>query len=159
MDLRLLYAIILTLMPISELRLGMPLAIRYALDKNISLGLIFLLIVLVNIILIFFILYFLDHLHGFLLNNKSYRNSFEFFLKKFQKKIDKFEKKYETLGFLALTFFVAVPLPGTGAWGGSLISWLLGLERKKSILAISIGVIISGIIIFFGTLGFNALFS
>ena len=54
--------------------------------------------------------------------------------------------------------FVAVPLPGTGAWSGCLVSWLLGLDRKKSILAISLGVIIAGLIILFASLGVFSLF-
>jgi len=79
-------------------------------------------------------------------------------VKRFQKKVDKFEKRYETLGFLALVLFVSIPLPGTGAWTGCLISWSLGLDRKKSIIVISLGVLIAGIIILLGTLGFINLF-
>lgn len=159
MDLRLLYALILTVMPFTELRIGLPVAITYAIDYNIPLFFVFFLIVLLNILLIFFIFYFLDNLHAVLMNIKFYRKTFERFLKRFQKRVDKFERKYETLGFLALILFVAVPLPGTGAWSGSLVAWLLGLERKKSIISIALGVIIAGILIFLGTLGFINLFS
>ena len=69
------------------------------------------------------------------------------------KKIDKFERRYSALGFVTLVLFVAVPLPGTGAWTGSILSWILGLDRKKSILAISLGVVLAGILVFAGTLG------
>ena len=62
------------------------------------------------------------------------------------------------MGFLALVLFVAVPLPGTGAWTGCLASWLLGLERKKSILAIACGVLIAGIYVLLGTMGIIGLF-
>lgn len=153
MDLRLLYAILLTILPITELRLGLPLAIRFALDNNIPVLMVFMTIVLTNILLIFFIFYFLDHLHVFLIKFKIYDNFFKKFLKKFRKKIDKFEKRYESIGFFALIFLVAIPLPGTGAWSGSLVSWLLDLDRKKSILAISLGVFIVGVFIFLGTMG------
>ncbi len=158
MDLRLIYAIILTILPISELRGGLPLAIIYATEHNIPIILIFSLIILLNILVIFFIFYFLDNLHHVFMNIKFYKKFFEFYVKRFQKKIDKFEKKYSTLGFLALTLFVAVPLPITGAWSGCLVSWMLDLDRKKSIIAISSGVIIAGIIILFGTMGFINLF-
>lgn len=158
MDLKLLYALLLTIMPFTELRIGLPIAITFALEHNISLISVFFLIVLLNILLIFFIFYFLDNLHIALMNIKFYRRTFERFLKRFQKKVDKFERKYETIGFLALTLFVAVPLPGTGAWAGSLVSWLLGLDRKKSIISIALGVVIAGILIFFGTLGLINLF-
>jgi uncharacterized membrane protein len=154
MDLRLLWAIILTIMPVTELRVGLPVAILYAIEQGIPVGLIFCLIVLLNILIIFFIFYFLDHLHHIFLKCNLYKKLFGKYLGKFQKKVDTFEKKYETLGFFALVLFVAVPLPGTGAWTGCLLSWLVGLDRMKSILAISIGVVIAGLFILFGTLGF-----
>jgi len=159
MTLKLLYAILLTLLPGTELRLGLPLAMLYAKDNGISLILIFLLIVLINILLIFIIFFFLDHLHVWLMNFKFYERFFKASLKRFQKRVDKFEKRHAALGFLALTLFVAVPLPGTGAWSGSLVSWILGLDRKKSILSIALGVLIAGLLIFLGTFGFLSLFS
>jgi len=158
MDLRLLYAIILTLMPITELRVGLPVAITYSIDKDIPIFLIFSAIVLLNILLIFFVFFFLDYLHSKLMNIKIYEKIYNIFLKKFRKKVYKLEKRHEVLGFLALTLFVAIPLPGTGAWTGTLASWLLGFDRKKSILAISLGILIAGIIILFGTLGIINLF-
>jgi len=153
MDLSLLYAILFTLAPITELRIGLPIAINFALKNNISVIFIFFFIVLINILLIFFIFFFLDRIHKFLMRLKIYRKSFEFYLDKIQKKVDKFEKRYNEVGFFALMLFVAIPLPGTGAWSGCLLSWILGLERKKSIIAIALGVTIAGLIILLGTLG------
>jgi len=157
MDLRLLYAIILTILPGTELRLGLPVAMLYAQDKGASLILVFLLILLINILLIFFIFFFLDYLHKWLMKLKFYERFFKAYLKRFQKRVDKFEKRHAALGFLALILFVAIPFPGTGAWSGSLVSWILGLDRKKSILAIALGVLIAGLLIFFGVLGFFSL--
>tara|TARA_Y100000310_G_scaffold133129_1_gene132044 strand:+ start:1912 stop:2391 length:480 start_codon:yes stop_codon:yes gene_type:complete len=154
MDLKLIYALILTIMPITELRVGLPLAIVYAIEKDISIFLIFSTVLLLNILIIFFIFYFLDNLHNIFMNIKIYKTFFGLYIKRFQKRIDKFEKKYESLGFLALILFVAIPLPVTGVWTGCLISWLLDLDRKKSILAIALGTIIAGTLILFGTLGF-----
>ena len=56
---KLLYAILLTLMPVTELRAGLPLAVSYALENNIPVFLIFILILALNILLIFFVFYFL----------------------------------------------------------------------------------------------------
>ncbi len=159
MDLKLIYAIILTILPISELRGGLPLAIIYANQNNIPIFLIFPLIVMLNILVIFFVFYFLDNIHHILLNIKIYKRFFDAYIERFQKKVDKFEKKYSTMGFLALMLFVAVPLPVTGVWSGCLLSWILDLDRKKSILSISIGVIIAAILVLLGTLGFLNLFS
>jgi|TARA_B100000315_G_scaffold223780_1_gene228861 uncharacterized membrane protein len=158
MDLKLIYALILTIMPLTELRVGLPIAITYAIEKNISVFLIFSIVVLLNILVIFFIFYFLDNIHKIFMNIKIYRNIFDKFLERFQKKVDKFERKYESLGFLALILFVAIPLPITGVWTGCLASWLLGLDRKKSILAIALGVIIAGVLVLLGTLGVINLF-
>ncbi len=157
MDLRLIWAMLLTIMPVTELRVGLPLAILYATDNGIPVWLIFTLIILLNVLIIFFIFYFLDNLHQIFLKSKIYRKLFEKYLEKFQGKVDKFEKRYNTLGFFALVTFVAVPLPGTGAWTGCLLSWLADLDRKKSIWAISLGVLIAGLLILFGTLGFLSL--
>jgi len=158
MDFRFFYAIILTILPVTELRAGLPLAISFAIDNNIPIFLISITIILINILLVFFIFYFLDNIHIKLMNLKFYKKTYEKFLKRFQKKIDKIETKYNSLGFIALILFVAVPFPGTGAWSGGLVSWILGLERKKSILAISIGVTIAGILVIFTTLGIIELF-
>ena len=49
---------------------------------------------------------------------------------------------------------VAVPLPGTGAWTGALIAWVLKLNRLKSFIAISAGIIIAGILVLSASLGF-----
>ena len=157
MGLKLLYAILLTILPGTELRLGLPVAMLYAQDSGVSLILVFLLIVLINILLIFFIFFFLDYLHKLLMKFKFYERFFKAFLKRFQKRVDKFEKRHARLGFLALTLFIAIPLPGTGAWSGCLVSWVLGLDRKKSILAIALGVSIAGLLIFLGVLGFFSL--
>jgi uncharacterized membrane protein len=158
MDLRLIWALILTIMPVTELRAGLPVAIVYAMDNNIPILLVFSLIILLNILMIFVIFYLLDFAHKFLKNIEFFRTLAGKFINRFQKKVDKFEKKYETLGFIALVLFVAVPLPGTGAWSGCLVAWLLGLERKRSISAIALGVAIAGILILIGTLGFFNLF-
>ena len=43
--------------------------------------------------------------------------------------------------------FVAIPLPGTGAWTGALIAFLFGLDFRKSLLVICIGVFIAGVVV------------
>ena len=54
--------------------------------------------------------------------------------------------KYEKYKSRALVLFVGIPLPGTGAWTGSLASHVIGLPKVSSILAIIQGVIVSGVI-------------
>jgi len=159
MDLGIIWAIILSILPISELRGGLPLAIVYANQHNIPVLLIFPLIVMANILAIFLAFFFLDKFHPLFLKIKFYKRFFDKYIERLQKKVDKFEKKYSAVGFLALTLFVAVPLPATGAWSGVLIAWLLDLDRKKSMLAIALGVLFAGVLVLLGTLGFLRLFS
>ena len=60
-------------------------------------------------------------------------------------KSDRIEK-YE---FWGLVLFVGIPLPGTGAWTGSLIASLLGIDWKKAFLAVVIGVCMATVIMYF----------
>ena len=89
---------------------------------------------------------------------------FQFFKRtKHHKLVDKIEahamKKSESLSrgeFLGLLLFVGIPLPGTGAWTGSMIAALLGMDRKRSSEAIGLGVLLAAFIIsviFYGLLG------
>jgi uncharacterized membrane protein len=56
-------------------------------------------------------------------------------------------------GYLGLTFFVAFPLPMTGAWSGALIAFLLGMRKRYAFLAIFAGVMIAGLVVLLPTYG------
>ncbi|MDR7434148.1 MAG: small multi-drug export protein [Armatimonadota bacterium] len=58
--------------------------------------------------------------------------------------------RYELLG---LALFVAIPLPGTGAYAGTVLAWLLGLPRRKSGLVIACGVAVAGVLVTLGVTG------
>ncbi|MEN2983305.1 MAG: small multi-drug export protein [Thermus sp.] len=57
------------------------------------------------------------------------------------------EEQVQRLGALGLFLFVAVPLPGTGAWSGAVLAVVLGLRRRYALLAISLGVLAAGLIV------------
>jgi uncharacterized membrane protein len=61
----------------------------------------------------------------------------------FERTERKFTQKYQRWGELALLIFVAVPLPMTGAWTGSIAAFLFGIKPARALLFISIGVILS----------------
>ena len=65
-------------------------------------------------------------------------------------------KKYEMLG---LFLFVAIPLPGTGAWTGSLIAAVLGMRVKHSFPMIFLGVLTAGVIMTLGAFGVVSIFT
>ena len=63
-----------------------------------------------------------------------------------EEKVEKNKGKIEKYSYLGVLLFVAIPLPGTGAWTGSLIAAMLRLDPKKSFLAAAAGVLIASVI-------------
>lgn len=79
-----------------------------------------------------------------------------------ERKALKHSDQIRKYGYFGLYLFVAIPLPGTGAWTGSLASVLFNMDFKKSLLAIFLGVVTAGVImsvIAFGANGIIGLFS
>jgi len=103
---------------------------------------IYALAVIGNMIPIPFILLLLGPVSKFLMRYKVGRIFFEWLFARTRRKTAGIEK-YETLG---LTIFVAIPLPVTGGWTGSMAAFLMGIEFKHAMLAILAGVMIAGII-------------
>ena len=81
-----------------------------------------------------------------------------FCLKKGEKAGEKLLSKTHGGIYWALFLFVAVPVPGTGAWTGTLAASILNLDFKKTVVAISAGVIVAGMIMLLASLGlFNGI--
>jgi uncharacterized membrane protein len=132
--------IIFSLLPISELRGGIPIG----LSSGLPLSVVFSVAVFSNI-LVFPIFYlFLTFVHDLLMKLKFYRKYFDFFLERTRRKVG---PKVEKYGYLGLTLFVAIPLPITGAYTGTLGAWFFKMKRRKSFLAVILGVLIAGIIV------------
>lgn len=136
-------AIILSILPFIELRGGIPLSIASGLNPFDA----FFLCTITNILIIIPIFLFLDFLHSRLLIFRWYSYLSDKIIERARKKAMKVQSDMKTFGFIALAIFVAIPLPMTGAWTGTLIAWLLGLKRIKSVIAIASGVIIAGILV------------
>lgn len=146
---------IISFLPISELRGAIPTGI---LVFNMNIWTVFIISIIANILVIPFVFFFLDTIHSLLLKWTFYNRTFVKFLIRIQHRKEKVEKNYETYGIIALAIFVAIPLPATGAWTGTLIAWLLKLKRWRSFFAISLGVIIAAIVVLALTVGLKALF-
>ena len=97
-----------------------------------------------NIIPIPFILLFIQQIFKWLKNVKLFRPLIVKLEEKAMGKSDQI-RKYEFWGLVA---FVGIPLPGTGAWTGALIASLLGIEIKKSSVAILVGIAMATIIMY-----------
>ncbi len=129
--------------PVSELRGGIPLGVALGLDPT----LVFLLAVTANLAVFW---------PGRLALVWFYRTvfrrlpHFDEYLVRVRRRGEPKVRKY---GFLGLLFFVAVPLPITGAYTATVLSWLLAMGWVRSFIAISIGVVCAGIIVMLATMG------
>ena len=139
---------VISLMPILELRGGLIAAAL--LNANPITSLIMALIG--NMLPIPFILWCITPLFKKL---KKFRQ-FDKWIEKLEKRALKKKDKIEKAEFWGLLLFVGIPLPGTGAWTGCLIAALLDMDKKKSLLAAILGVVLASIIMMivsFGILG------
>lgn len=129
---------IISLMPILELRGGLLAASLLGLGPIES----YIICILANLLPIPFILWFITKILAWMRNSKHLKG-FALWL---DKKVDKHKSSIEKYGFWGLVLFVGIPIPGTGAWTGSLIASVLEMDRKKSFIAILIGVFMASII-------------
>ena len=84
---------------------------------------------------------------------------FRFFLDKGSRAGEKLVAKTGKGGlFMALLLFVGIPIPGTGAWTGTLAASFLNMGLKATALAVSLGVVLAGIIMAIGSTGVLAVF-
>jgi len=131
---------IISLLPILELRGGLIAASLLNLDPLVS----YIITVIGNILPIPFILLFISKILDWM--EKSKIKWIKKTAKWLDKKANKHKNKIEKYGYLGLVLFVGIPLPGTGAWTGSLVASILNMNIKKSFIAIFVGVIMASII-------------
>lgn len=140
-----LLVFIISLLPILELRGGLLAAALLGLDPVQS----YIISIIGNILPIPFILLLINKILDAMRNSKKLKKVANWLDKKVNKKKGQIEK----FGYLGLVLFVGIPLPGTGAWTGSLIASVLEMDKKKSFLAILAGVIMASIIMMIVSFG------
>jgi uncharacterized membrane protein len=129
---------VISMLPIVELRGALPvgyLALNMPLPNSFAFS------ILGNLIPVPLIFYFLKPVEKFL---RTWKRWDSFFDKLYQKTRARASGKIERYKELGLILFVAIPLPVTGAWTGTLIAYLFGLSFKKSFPVIALGVLIAG---------------
>ncbi|MBQ6824183.1 MAG: small multi-drug export protein [Clostridia bacterium] len=146
---KLLMTFLVSMVPVIELRGAIPLAVAHGLDYRIAIPLA----VLGNLVPVPFIIFYIKKIFAFIRKK----------LPKLNGLVDRLENraksKSETVqksAFWGLFIFVAIPLPGTGAWTGALIAAMLDMRLKRAMPAIVAGVITAGTIVTIVTaLGFT----
>lgn len=143
------------MVPLIELRGAVPLGVGLGLPEP----LVLIIAIVGNILPVPFIYKFAHRFLTWGQDKKLTKKFCNFCLKKGEKAGLKLEKTAGESLYLALFLFVGIPVPGTGAWTGTLAASLLDLNFKKSVLAIISGILTAGIIMLLLSLGvFELLF-
>lgn len=146
---------LISMVPIIELRGAMPIALGMDIPFPVAL----LICVIGNMLPVPFIYFFARKVLVWGANKKYIGKFFAFCLEKGERAGQKLVKKTGRGGlFIALMLFVGIPIPGTGAWTGTLGASFLDMGFKSTVLSVSLGVVIAGIIMALGTTGVFAIF-
>ena len=135
-----LIVFIISLLPVLELRGGLIAASLLKVNPVNA----YIVSIIGNLLPIPFILMFLSKILDWM--EKSKVKFFKKIATWLRKKADKNKPKIEKYGYLGLILFVGIPLPGTGAWTGSLVATALNLDKKKAFLCTIVGVLIASVI-------------
>ena len=150
----LLYKLIITflvsMVPIIELRGGVPIATGMGVEWYIALPVA----IIGNIIPAPFIIIFIKKIFAWMSKRKGILARI---VVKMEQKAYSKKDTIEKYGPWGLWLFVAIPLPGTGAWTGALIAAMMGISLKKAFPAIAVGVVTAGIVMSFISYGAAAL--
>ena len=130
---------LLSMIPITELRAAIPVFIAQGMNPLLA----FMMAVIGNMLPVPFILLLARPIFKWMRKWKIFSKLVAFL----DKKVEKNKSKVLKYEFLGLMLFVAIPLPGTGAWTGAFVAAMLDLRFKNALPSIGLGVLIAGIII------------
>ena len=145
-----LLTIMLSAAPVIELRGGIP----FALSQGATPAMALILALLGNLLVVPILLWGLEWIERQFMRWEFARRILEWMFVRSRRK----GRWIERLGMIGLVLLVAIPFPGTGAWTGALAARLLGIDSKKALLWISIGVVIAGVVVLLAGLGIVHLF-
>ena len=146
-----LWVFFISMLPIIELRGGIPTGALLGLPLWSN----YLVSIIGNFLPVPFILLFIRKILAWMKTTKRLAKIALWLEEKAQKKSDQV-MRYASLG---LFLFVAIPLPGTGAWTGALIASLLDMRMKYALPAILLGVLTAGVIMSLASYGIVGIFS
>ena len=148
---KLIATFFISMAPIIELRGGLPYGIALGLDYPVALAAA----VLGNMVPVPFIIVYIRHVFTWLRKRSKWWDEKITRLEKKAHLKGRVVRKYSTIG---LRILVAIPLPGTGAWTGTLVAAVLDMRLKKAIPAIFLGVCIAAAIMTMVTFGLIRIF-
>ncbi len=144
-----LYIFLISMVPIVELRGAIPVAVAMGLPTIPT----FIVCIIGNMLPVPFIFFFARKILEWGKDKKVIGRFFTWCLQKGEKGGAKLTEKAGRGIYWALLLFVGIPLPGTGAWTGTLAASFLDLDFKKSVIAVIGGVLLAGVIMFVASYG------
>lgn len=158
MFLKYLVVFLVSMVPLIELRGAVPIGLSPLLGDALPILPLYITCIIGNMLPVPIIFFFARKVLVWGADKKYIGKFFKFCLEKGEKGGKKLEEKAGRGLYVALFIFVGIPLPGTGAWTGTLAASLLDMDFKKSVIAIIAGVILAGIIMGLASAGvFGAL--
>ena len=151
---KVLLILLVSMIPVIELRGAIPLGLGA--DFGLPEWLVLIITIIGNLIPIPIIFFFARKVLTWGSTKckwKWFQKFCDFCLKKGEKTGTKLQKKIKGGVYWALFLFVAIPIPGTGAWTGTLAASILNLDFKKTMVAITLGIIVAGIIVLLASIG------
>ena len=130
---------LISTLPVVELRFGLP----YGILAGLSLPVAMLAAILGNMLPVPFIIVFIEQVFIWL---RRHLPKLDSFITKMEKKAEAKQDLVDRYGALGLILIVAIPLPGTGAWTGSLVAALMKMKLRKAIPCIYLGIVIAAIL-------------
>lgn len=148
-----LLVFIVSMVPLIELRGAVPVGLSNILGDPLSLLPLYIVCIIGNMLPVPFIFFFARKVLVWGADKKFIGKFFTFCLEKGENGGKKLQEKAGRGLYFALFLFVGIPLPGTGAWTGTLAASFLDMDFKKSVIAIMAGVILAGIIMGLASMG------
>lgn len=137
------------MVPLLELRGAIPFSVGFGLPSIPS----FIICVIGNMLPVPVIFWFARRVLEWGKDKKAIGGFFTWCLEKGDEGGKKLTEKAGRGVYVALFLFVGIPLPGTGAWTGTLAASFLDLEWKKSVVAVMAGVVLAGLIMYLVSIG------
>lgn len=132
----------ISMIPVAELRVAIPMAVGFGLPLVQS----YIICIIGNMIPVPFIYLFARKILLWGAEKKYIGSFFQFCLEKGERGGEKLKEKAGRGLFVALLLFIGIPLPGTGAWTGTLAASFLNMDFKPTVLAAMGGVLLAGLI-------------
>ena len=141
----------ISMVPVIELRVAIPWATGMGLSPWVAIPVA----IVGNLIPIPFIIIFIKRSFAWMRKVSPKLNKV---VDKMEAKAEKNKAKVLRYAFWGLALFVAIPLPGTGAWTGALVAAMLDMPLKKAFPSVVLGVLCAGVVVAFVSYGAAALF-